>query len=199
MKINQMACPSISVFLQQALMIWLKVNAISHPLQDQRPVCRKGDKRCWKNLNSMAGRRLMIVVKLQDRLMPSASVESGRKKNLIRLNPPMKWHFFSTQSCEHQDLALIVFLCGENWGSAIIRLREEHFSGSWTHILRGGGSRVYWLGGRHPSIFLARESLEAVWICPAESLDIVRLYWYTHVHEWWGEHRWRVWKSESEY
>lgn len=44
----QTACPSISVFPLQAPMISIKVNAINHPLQDQKPACWDADKRCWK-------------------------------------------------------------------------------------------------------------------------------------------------------
>lgn len=185
------------MFLLQALIIWLKVNAISHPLQDQRPVCREGDKQCWKNLNIMARRRLTIVVKLQ---VLSTSVESGAKKNQIIITIH-HWNgpFFSLQVVNSKTWPWLCSLCRENWGRAIIKLREEHFSGSWTHILSRGGSRVYWLGGRHLSIFQAedvRKLCGLVWLNLWTLLGCIDI---RMLHGWWGQHRLRAWKSESEY
>lgn len=116
-----------------------------------------------KKLNIMARRRLMITTMLQTRLMLNTSVGSREKKKSDQnLNPPLNWCrfyflFFSLQVVNSRTWPWLCSLCGENWGNAVIRLREEHFSGSWTHILSRGGRKVDWLEGRHLSIFLAED------------------------------------------
>lgn len=191
----QIACPSISVYLLQALMICLKVNAINHPLQDQRPVCREGHKRCWKNLNIMARRRLMIVVKLQVRLMLSTSVI---KISIHWCNPNCVF-FFPLPVVNSRTWPWLCSLCGEKWGRAIIRLCEERFNRSWTHILNRGGSIVYWLGEKHLSIFLPEDIRK---LCGFVQLNLWTLLAWIDIHMlhgWWWQHRWRAWKSQSEY
>lgn len=116
-----------------------------------------------KKLNIMARRRLMIAAMLQTRLMLNTSVGSQeRKKNVIKISIH-HWTgagffcFFSLQVVNSRTWPWLCSLCGENWGNAVIRLREEHFSRSWTHILSRGGRKVYWLEERHLSIFLAED------------------------------------------
>lgn len=84
---------------------------------------------------------LMIMIKLQIRLKLSSSVTSGGGLwSKSQSKTEMATFFILVKS---RTWSWLCSLCGENWGTATIKLHEEHFRGSWTHSLRGGGSRVY--------------------------------------------------------
>lgn len=128
----------------------------------------------------------MIMVTLHVRLMLSTSVgfekrEREKKKHQIKITiHSWKGNLFPAQVVKSRTWPWLCSLCGENWGMALIKLHEERFTGSWTHIVSGGGSSPSTQGTTLVNIpgRGCRDAPQAA--CGdllAESLDIVRLYW----------------------